>query len=348
MKNNIFNVRKTNMYLLIAFIILISCDKKEEEVPLPYSEGTVRLAKWKDDKKAVVTLQFDDSTPGQATLGVPALNKRRIIGTWYVNPGGTSFNKYLDYWENIAPSGNQELANHTMTHTGASTYDEVVYEVGEASKIIWRIRKQENFASLIAFNRGGGTSWNETDLANVLEEYKNIDRQSYVGIPVKALSVPSGSDANKMFELIPQYMNDSIIIRIHFHGIAAENGSPPMDWGNAAVWIKEFETFLDKLVAVKDDVWVGGYIAVYKYIKELQTATVSIAQYSDDRYSIELTSEMDTKYYNEPLTVLVYLPQEWKSCLISHNGSEKEYAIQDGVLMFDAIPNMGKISLTRK
>lgn len=345
---NLNTIIQTNMYLLIAFIILVSCDKKEVEVPLPYSEGTVRLAKWKDDKKSVVTLQFDDSTPGQATLGVPALNKRGIVGTWYVNPGGTSFNKYIDYWRNVAPSGGQELANHTMTHTGASTYDEVVYEVGEASKVIWGIRKQENFASLIAFNRGGGTSWNEDDLAKVLKEYKNIDRQSYVGIPVKALSVPKGSDANKMFELIPKYVNDSNIIRIHFHGIAAENGNPPMDWGNGAVWINEFETFLDKLVAVKDDIWIGGYIAVYKYIKELQTATVSIAQYSDDRYSIDLTSEMDAKYYDEPLTVLVYLPNEWKNCIIAHNGNEKEYAVKNGVLMFDAPPNNGSISLTRK
>ncbi|MEN8121152.1 MAG: polysaccharide deacetylase family protein [Bacteroidota bacterium] len=347
MEKSINIIKETKMHLLIILLFLASCDKQSEETPFLYTEGTVRIAKWKGDKKAVVTLQFDDSTPGQATLGVPALNKRNIVGTWYINPGRAEFNTYINNWKS-AQSGGQELANHTMSHTGASTYNEVIYEVGDASKIIWGMRGHENFGSLIAFNRGGGTSWNEDDLAKVLEEYKNIDRQSYVGIPVKALSVPSGSDANKMFEIVPYYLNDSIIIRIHFHGIAAENGNPPYDYGNGAVWINEFEEFLDKLVEVKDDIWIGGYIAVYKYIKERQTASISITQLSDDRFTIELTSEMDAKYYNEPLTILAYLPQEWEDCLIKHNGCEKSHEVQNNVLMFDAIPNKGEISLTKE
>ncbi len=350
MKLFINHIKYTKMYLLIALFLGLSCSDKDKDkiVPLPYTEGTVKIAKWKDDKKAAVLLQFDDSTPGQATLGVPAMNKRNIVGTWYVNPGGTSFNANLDSWQNVAPSGGQELANHTLTHTGAGTYSEVVTEVGDASKIIWSIRKQSDFASLIAFNRGGGTSWNEDDLAKVLEEYKNIDRQSYLGITVKALSVPSGSNADKMFEIIPGAINDSIIASIHFHGIAAEDGSPPMDWGNAAVWINNFETFLDKLVAIKDDIWLTGYISVYKYIKEKEKATISIAQYSDEQYSVNLKSEIDTKYYNEPLTVLVYLPQTWTSCLVNYNSAETTYTLQNGLLMFDAIPNTGDIFITKK
>ena len=79
-----------------------------------------------------------------------------------------------------------------------------------------------------------------------------------------------------MFEIIPKVLADSTLGGIYFHGIAAENGNPPMDGGNAAVWINEFETFLDRLVEIKDDIWYAGYISVYKYIKELQTASISI------------------------------------------------------------------------
>ena len=121
-----------------------------------------------------------------------------------------------------------------------------------------------------------------------------------------------------------------------------------MDWGNGAVWINEFEAFLDRLVAIEDDIWVGGYIAVYKYIKELQRSTISLSQYSDEQYSVTLTSEMDSKYYNEPLTIIVNLPQSWVSCNVNYNNSEKEYILQNGVLMFDAKPNTGEIFLTKK
>ena len=217
-------------------------------------------------------MQFDDNTPGQAQLGVPALISRNIVGTWYVNPGRDGFLDNLNIWENIAPAGGQELANHTMTHSGASSYTEVVYEVGEASEKIWQIRGESNFSSLIAFNRGGGTSWNETDLANVLEEYKNIDRQTNLGIRRLVHSIPAGSNANEMFTIIPEVIRDSIVGRLNFHGISAENGNPPYDWGNAAVWINEFEGLLDKLVAVKDDIWIGGYIEVYKYVKEIRNS----------------------------------------------------------------------------
>lgn len=334
---------------VLGFSLLFSCseDNGINETPLPETEATVEIAKWQGNKKAAITLQFDDSTPGQATLGVPALIKRNIIGTWYVNPGSSVFNEYLNEWKE-AVSGEQEIANHTMTHTGAATYEETVYEVGEAAKIIWNLRGEDDFASLMAFNRGGGTSWNEDDLEAVLEEYKNIDRQSYVGIKVLAKSVSPGSDAEQMYEIVPTVINEGIIGRVHFHGIASENGSPPYDYGNGAVWIKEFETFLDKLVAIEDEVWIGGYIEVYKYIKEKNTAKAKITQYTNNSFSIELTSGMDDNYYNEPLTLIVDLPFEWETCIIIQNEKEEIVTLTGKQLIFNAAPGSEKIWLKEK
>ena len=338
------------LILLILSLSFSSCDKdKNDNDDFNHNKDiAIKIAKWQGDKKSVLTLQFDDSTPGQAQLGIPALISRNIVGTWYVNPGRYAYESNLNTWENIAPAGGQELANHTMNHDGASSYDEIVYEVGEASKIIWQIRGDENFGSLIAFNRGGGTSWNEEDLAKVLEEYKNIDRQSYLGIPIKALSVSSGSDADDMFEIIPKYINDSNIIRIHFHGIAKENGDPPMDYGNAAVWINEFNTFLDKLVEKKDELWFGGYIEVYKYIKEKENATVLIQKNSDSKYTVRLTSNTDPKFFNEELTIVASILGNWESCEVSYNGETKTYNVQNGNIIFDAKPNKGDIKIILK
>ncbi|MCF6240827.1 MAG: hypothetical protein L3J74_05720 [Bacteroidales bacterium] len=333
---------------VFSVILMTSCSKKdaEELVPLPYTEGTVRIAKWKDDKKAALLIQFDDSTPGQATLGVPAMSKRGLIGTWYVNPGGEYYLLHKDIWENEAPAGNQELANHTMTHTGASSYDEVVYEVGEASKAIWRIRKEEDFASLIAFNRGGGTSWNEDDLKKVLEEYKNIDRLSYTGVKIIAKTIPIGSNADAMYELIPIAIEDSIICSIHFHGISDDNDGD--DYGNGAVWVVEFEKFLDKVLAIKDEVWNTGYISMYKYSIERNNASVELVQYSNVQYGVKLSATTDDKYYNESLTILVYLPADWEKCEVNNDGSVKTYTLTNGVLMFNAVPNKSEVMIVKK
>ncbi|MBN1250612.1 MAG: polysaccharide deacetylase family protein [Bacteroidales bacterium] len=308
----------------------------------------MKIAKWQGNKKAAILLQFDDSTPGQAQLGVPALNSRNFVGTWYVNPGRDAFISNINTWENIAPEGGQELANHTMTHTGANTYEEVVYEVGEASKIIWKIRGDENFGSLIAFNRGGGTTWDEEDLANVLDEYYNIDRLSYIGIRLIALSVPAGSNANEMYEIIPLAIQDSIIGSLHFHGISAEDGDPPMDWGNAGVWIYEFEKLLDKLEDIKNDIWICGYIQVYKYIKEKDSATIAIEQNSENKYTVALTSETDPKYFNEELTIVASIPGIWKSCTVTQNNKTENYSLSNGILIFNALPNKGDIVIEKK
>ena len=331
-------------------ISLSSCkkDKNENDNFNPNTDIAIKIAKWQGDKKAAISLQFDDSTPGQAQLGVPALISRNITGTWYVNPGRDGFTSNLNTWENIAPAGGQELANHTMNHTGANSYSEVVTEVGDASKIIWQIRGDADFGSLIAFNRGGGTSWNESDLETVLEEYKNIDRQTNLGIRRLVHSIPSGSNANEMFTIIPEVIEDSINGRLNFHGIAANNGNPPMDYGNAAVWIVEFEALLDKLLAVEDEIWIGGYIEVYKYIKEKETAIVLIQQDSDSEYTVRLTSDTDVKYFDEELTVVASILGNWQTCEVSYNGKTKTYPVSKGNVTFDAIPNKGDIKLVLK
>ena len=272
---------------------------------------------------------------------------RGIVATWYVNPGTYIYNEYRDYWETIAPTGGQELANHTMNHTGASTYDEIIYEVGQASREIWRIRGQEDYTSLIAFNRGGGTSWDEDFLAQVLEEYLNIDRLSYPGVHIEALSVLPGSTANEMFDIIPTVLEEGSIGHINFHGIADENGTPPIDWGNSAVWINEFEAFLDLLLGVQDELWIDGYTSVYKYKKEEEASTVVATHANDNTYIVSLATELNTNIYDEAITILLRLSPGWSSVLVENNNSEIPHSIVGDVLTFDIFPNAGDISIFR-
>lgn len=324
-----------------------SATNKTIEIPLSETDATVSICKWKDNKKAAITLQFDDATPGQATLGVQALIERDITGTWYINPGRDIYKQYRDNWQMAADMG-QELANHTMTHTGASTYEETLYEVGDASKEIWDLRGEEHYSSLIAFNRGGGTSWNEEDLDTILKTFKNIDRQSNVGIKVLAKSVLPGSSADDMYEILPQVINDSIIGRVHFHGIAAENGDPPYDFGNGAVWIEEFENFLDRLVLLKNEAWIGGYIEVYKYIKEREVTTVKILEYESGSFSLKVNTSLDKNYYDESLTLLVNLPVDWNNCEVEQSGKKNIYSINENLLMFNVIPDGSDIWISEK
>jgi hypothetical protein len=349
MKKNKFHIkiRYIMMYFFIALLVTVACKEKNDIGPIPYTEGTAFIAKWKDNKKAALTINFDDSSPGQATLAIPAMNEKGIKGTFYINPGTTTYASYKDYWEVLAPANGHELANHTMTHTGASTYEETMYEVGEASRIIWGIRGHEECGSLIAFNRGGGTTWNEGYLAQALTEFCNFDRQETIGESYKALSVVAGSSASEMYRIVPDILADSLLGRCHFHGIAANDGDPPMDAGYAGVWIEEFKSFLNLLTNIEDQLWIPTFGDAFKYVKERHNSTLTVNKPDDNTLTLTLDCSLDKKYFDMPLTIILYVPESWTSCTVDYNGSRKSYPVTNGYVMFDAKPNYGQITLSK-
>ncbi|NNF99357.1 MAG: hypothetical protein HKM93_08265 [Desulfobacteraceae bacterium] len=319
--------------------------------PFEYHTGgpftaKVEIATWQGDKEAALTLQFDDSTPGQATLAIPALSNRNLVGTFYVNPGRESYIAHENVWEVTAPAYGQELANHSMNHIGAATDEEVLYEVGEPSRIIWDARGHEDFGSLIAFVRGGGTSWPEEWLQTVLAEYKNIPRQSNGGSHIYAHTVPKNSAANTIYEVvIPHILTHKCWGMYNFHGISAVDGG--LDWGVGAMYFGEFEFFLDDLVTLSNSgqIWVGGYTQVYKYLREKATASVSVVYATTEEICLTLTSDMDPVLYDEPLTLITTVPDNWAECQATQAAVTERCTVLDGVAKIDAVPGKGNIVL---
>src|SRR3954463_2780157 len=76
------------------------------------------VLKWKDGKKAVFVLSFDDSAPSQLKNAIPELEKRKIPGTFYLVTGSGIWNNTHTKWEAAAQSPYVVVANHTLTHKG--------------------------------------------------------------------------------------------------------------------------------------------------------------------------------------------------------------------------------------
>lgn len=69
--------------------------------------------KWPQNKKAGVSITFDDARFSQPDVGIPILNNYNVKATFYISPGNMEHR--LSDWEQIVADGH-EIGNHTMTH----------------------------------------------------------------------------------------------------------------------------------------------------------------------------------------------------------------------------------------
>jgi peptidoglycan/xylan/chitin deacetylase (PgdA/CDA1 family) len=70
---------------------------------------------WPDECDGAVSLTFDDGLPSQLERAVPLMSKAGLRGTFYVNPGGDTWQAGLQPWRAVAEAGH-EIGNHTCAH----------------------------------------------------------------------------------------------------------------------------------------------------------------------------------------------------------------------------------------
>ena len=124
--------------LLITFVFLLSDDMRAQP---SYPEFS-----WPEDKRAAVTLTFDDSRSSQIDVGLDLLNDLGAKAPCYVVPA--RMEERLEGWKRLAGSG-YEIGNHALNHpcTGNFhwsreaaledyTLERIRYELVEANRVI--------------------------------------------------------------------------------------------------------------------------------------------------------------------------------------------------------------------
>jgi len=300
------------------------------------SIGETTIAQWLDNKEAAFTLLFDDSMVTQADNAMPAMIERGLTGSWFINPEEGGYEQRKEVWES-APYNGQELDNHTMHHEGARSYEEADYEIGACSQLIWSLNPPGT-SKLLGFCQGGGTTWNitEEEMQKLLDKYYLIDRHAH--------NCVVGASAEEMFSYAQEALDNRMWNIICFHGIGGQWLSNDTD---------EFVKFLDYLVDVKDRLWVGGYIHVYKYVQERDTASVSVLEANENRIRLNLISAMDNKLdyeglrlYDAALTLITNVPSSWTSAYVKQGNKTKKYIVKNGKIQYNVVPGIGEIIIT--
>lgn len=295
--------------------------------------GEPEVTEFRDGKLGAFTMQFDDSMETQAQTAIPIMNERGLVGTFFVNPALERYQANRDTWEVLCPDFGHELANHTMHHAGAKSYEEADYEIGECSRHIWRIYPERS--KLLPFARGGGTTWDVTDeqMAELMRKYYLFRRPSKYGICDDRDSEYYRGDA--ITGHAQEAIDEQIWVPVHFHGVGGE-------WIDCSK--EAFAALCDFLVANRDSLWIATEGDAWKYQQEYQAiCAVSLTEPTEETFRLAIEcdeSKMETfgvpfaELYDEPLTVRVPVPDSWsRFVVVQARGDDADVRTYDTIII---------------
>jgi len=290
------------------------------------ADEAVRVAKWKDDKKAAFALMFDDSMTVHIKNVLPELKKRNLVGTFYVNPGSGQFKAYKGAWEKDIPAAGGVLANHTFTHKGAKTPENLEEEITQANDVIRAIDPK---ATLISFGipgvKQGEWAVTKEQVADALKKHKLLLRPD-AGGHWGGINHKTGA---ALVAHIDKGLTNGNFEFCAFHGVGGE-------W--LSVDLPPFVELLDALVAKREQLWITDVISAQKYETERSTAKVSVEKKGAELH-ITVKCDADAALYNQPLTLIAKVPADWKKCQAIQGSAKTDVTVTNGQAMFDAVPN---------
>lgn len=311
----------------------------------PAAVGSTRIAKWKDDRKAVFLLMFDDSWPSHWQVAAPELAQRGLIATFYICPAKGEHQKFAPEWEQKLWKMGMVYGVHTMTHKGVKDATNAEYEIGECANVIRKITGAPP-EQLVSYGQPGvpPDAWNITDeeLGQLLSKHHLISRPPFTGHG----AVYHQKTLAEMTALVDKAVAAGGMEYLVVHGV--ERIKP--DWKYQDMWPLKQDIFLpllDDLKARSDrgELWVTDHISQHRYETERNTAEVQTLPPKAGTIQLTLRCKADATLYNKPLTLVTTVPPTWKRALITQGNNKALVPIQAGTVKYEATPGPLPISL---
>lgn len=321
-----------SLILILAAAVLCAAEPADD----------TRIATWQDDRTAAFLLMFDDGWPSHWQVAAPELHKRGLTATFYINPAKGEYAKFPKEWEKVRAMG-FAMANHTMTHQGASTPEAAVREIEDCQRALYALQPDPS-PRLISFGMPGVKEWKlppdrhqATLAANHL-----VDRPPFTDHG----AVYHLKTTAQMLALADRAISAKGMEYLVIHGV--ERIVP--DWKYQDFWALKQDVFLPlldelKLRAERGDLWITDHVSWHKYQAERTAASVRTST-AGAGLRVELTATTDPSLYDLPLTLITRVPAAWTQAVVSQAGASSTVAVADGAVRYRALPGGGPIDIT--
>jgi len=319
---------------------LIAAQKYEREV-------NVGICTWKGNKRAAVTLTYDDAVPNQIKYHVPLMEERGFRGTFFVFANAISRGQSNNWepWVRIAEKGH-EIGSHTLSHPRLTelSEEEIERELSESKRIIGEHIGEDPLTFAYPY-------------AQHDPRVRRIAKSHYISARAGGATVapPTPLDLYDVPSFVPatkttlEEMNSWVDAALETGGWMVEmiHGIEGKGW--QPIPRERFAAHFDYMAERKDELWVATYSEVVKYIRERLPVAVNTKEVQRDRVVLELmNSGLDDAVYDEALTLRLEVPFYWETVTVVQGGSaaDEVECVEEGqrrVVHFDAVPNLGDI-----
>lgn len=294
--------------------------------------GSTEVLRWKDGRKAAMSVTLDDQLDSQRKFAVPELEKRHLRATFILNPGSDRFTTGSKvFWQDELPKLGHEYGVHTMLHK--ATDASVDADLAQCVAILTRVNP--NSTPLMTFAMPGGNDPSGKPVWNVSKEKgaAALAKNHLVTRDTQLKMYLPGQTVDDMKKWVDQVIASGGFEKICIHGVGGDYITMPTE---------VFTGYLDYLVAKQDQLWVAPHIVVAKYAKEFETAKAA-GKVVGDGIEVTLTSDADPALYDQPLTLQTRVPKDWPTCQVVQGKAEATAKVADGVVRYDARPGGGTV-----
>lgn len=363
-----------SIVLLSACASVDEADEREKELDKEESEYSFdyRIASWFGFTQSACSVTFDDGTLDQYLLAFPELEARSIEATFFLITAPRDEGVWQDgdrermlfSWEQARTlsSAGHEIASHGSTHI------DLTQNSTDAALELKR-SKDTILDHLPTLPKGMTFSWPYWRSTPMLQKLAHsyyigarsgggdIDyyRMRFDGIPqktpqnyfrVNSMRVSETFASRKMKSLCSKTFEDGNWLIVDFHGITDGN-IPKEALGWDPISLENFRRALDYLTA--KDFWIAPFGTVLRYIKERDAASITFVRRTHNTVSFTAVDGLDDEVFSHPLSVEIFVPEEWHAVDVYRNGSYKSSAVVDGGRVRCSIqPDGSTIQLVRK
>ncbi len=303
--------------------------KVDEETNDTTQEEKFEIADFFHNKKASVSITFDNSGYSQYQYALPELNKYKLNADFSISPKFlNSVSGYSDYDEGV-----------TINRMGLDEYGEIR---SYGNEIALQIEQDENIDKsmigkpfqTIHYHYKKATTFFDKKATFIREESKNkISNFTYNGIPY--IEVKTN---------ITQIVLDSILKSgldkwtvFNYHHIYKDT-SEVWKYDKQVIndYFIELTRFKKQIRLIRNSgYWIDTESRIFKYLKEREASTIKTKKFGELTF-LTLESNLNTDKFNQPLTIKFTTNAE----LIKISGSETDgiYKNYNGSFLFDVAP----------